>query len=237
MLRIKNVGLTKKQNSILHEISLECIPGTITVFIGKSGAGKTSLLKCVGQLDTSYSGIIEFKDQNIKNIPLKEKADLIGYVFQQYNLFPHMTILENCTNPLRIVKKHSIKQAESIALTQLERFGLKKLAHAYPMNLSGGQQQRAAIVRALCFEPKIMCLDEPSAALDPENSMLLISILKELGKAETTIMLSTQDMPFAKAIADFIVMLEDGKIVEINRIEEAKQPHSKIGNFIDFMNT
>lgn len=236
MLRIKNINLTKKQTNILNNLSLECSPGSIIALIGKSGAGKTSLLKCIGQLDQTYCGTIEFNNQNLKNYTQKEKAELIGFVFQQYNLFPHMTILENCSNPLRIVKKYDIKKANEIAYSMLEKFGLKNLADSYPINLSGGQQQRAAIARTLCFNPKIICLDEPSSALDPENTALLISILKDLAKAGTTILLSSQDMPFVKAIADKIVLLENGSLIDECDMQEKLQTGSKISKFMDFMN-
>jgi len=236
VLQIKKIDLTKKQNLILTDISLDCAPGTITTLIGKSGAGKTSLLKCIGQLDPAYSGLVEFNGKDLRKFTHKEKAELIGFVFQQYNLFPHMTVINNCTNPLRIVKKYDENQALAIAQPILEKFGLKKLANVYPMNLSGGQQQRVAIARALCFNPNIICLDEPSAALDPENSMLLITTLKDLAKSGTTILLSSQDMPFVKGIADVIVMLEDGKLIEKCNIQDIKQKSSKISNFLDLMN-
>jgi len=236
MLRIKNINLAKKQTTILSNISLECTPGTITALIGKSGAGKTSLLKCIGQLDQAYSGSIEFDNQDLKNFSQKNKAELIGFVFQQYNLFPHMTVLQNCSNPLRIVKKYDKYKADTIALTHLEKFGLKNLTDSYPVNLSGGQQQRAAIARALCFNPKTICLDEPSSALDPENTALLIATLKALSRSGTIIVLSSQDMLFVKAIADNIIMLEDGNLVEEWNIDDLKQANSKIGNFMDFMN-
>jgi len=236
MLRIKNLNLIKKQTNILHTISIECAPGTITALIGKSGAGKTSLLKCVGQLDQTYCGSVEFNAKDLIKFSQKEKAELIGFVFQQFNLFPHMTILENCSNPLRIVKKYDTKKADSIALATLEKFGLKNLADSYPINISGGQQQRAAIARALCFNPQIICLDEPSSALDPENTALLITTLKTLAQAGTTIVLSSQDMPFVKAIADKIVMLENGTVAEEYSKDKQAKDDSKISNFMDFMN-
>lgn len=232
MLRIKNINLTKKQNRILDNITLECSPGTITTLIGKSGAGKTSLLKCIGQLDRTYTGLIEFDAQDLRNYNYGEKAELVGFVFQQYNLFPHMTIIENCSNPLRIVKKYDKQKAEKIACEMLEKFGLKNLANSYPVNLSGGQQQRAAIIRTLCFNPKIICLDEPSAALDPENTALLKAVLKELADTGATIILSSQDMPFVKSIADTIVLIENGQIIEKCDIKNLKQS-SKICGFMD----
>lgn len=236
MLRIKNINLTKKQNRILDNISLECSPGIITTLIGKSGAGKTSLLKCVGQLDRTYSGLIEYENRDLTNYNFKEKAELIGFVFQQYNLFPHMTITENCANPLRIVKKYDKQKAEKVASEMLEKFGLKNLANTYPVNLSGGQQQRVAIVRTLCFDPKIICLDEPSSALDPENTMLLINTLKELASLGKIVLVSSQDMSFVKAVAHMLVMIENGKITEKSDIQNLKQ-NSKISNFMNLMNS
>jgi len=233
MLRIKNINLTKKQNRILDDITLECSPGMITTLIGKSGAGKTSLLKCIGQLDRTYQGLIEYKAQDLKNYNFKEKANLIGFVFQQYNLFPHMTIIENCANPLRIVKKYDKQKAEKIAYEMLEKFGLKNLADTYPVNLSGGQQQRAAIVRTLCFNPNIICLDEPSSALDPENTKLLITTLKELANIGTTVVLSSQDMPFVKSIANKIILLEDGKLIDECNMKAQFKPDSRITIFMD----
>lgn len=236
MLRIKNINLTKKQTNILNNISLECSAGTINIFIGKSGAGKTSLLKCIGQLDRTYLGKIEFNDQDLKNYSQKDKAELLGFVFQQYNLFPHMTIIENCTNPLIVVKKFNMQKSRDIAYDMLEKFGLTKFANLYPTNLSGGQQQRAAIARTLCFNPKVICLDEPSSALDPENTALLISLLKDIAKTGAIILLSSQDMPFVKAIADKIIMLEEGNLIETCNIQDLKQKSSKISTFMDMMN-
>jgi polar amino acid transport system ATP-binding protein len=223
MLRIKNINLTKKQNRILNDISLECPPGMITTLIGKSGAGKTSLLKCIGQLDRTYSGTIEFETQDLRNYDNKAKAELIGFVFQQYNLFPHMTILENCSNPLKIVKQMDKESAEKIAHEMLEKFGLKNLADAYPVNLSGGQQQRVAIVRTLCFNPRIICLDEPSSALDPENTALLVTTLKDLANNGIMIILSSQDMLFVKSVTSTIAMIENGQLVEKCDIKNLNQ--------------
>lgn len=234
MLRVKNVNLTKKGRPILKDISFDCEPGKITVLIGKSGAGKTSLLKCIAQLEKSYSGSIEFDEKNIKDIPQNARAELIGFVFQQFNLFPHMTVLENCAQPLEIVKKYDKAKSIKIAQDMLGAFGLKNLECSYPNNISGGQQQRVAIVRTLCFDPKIICLDEPTSALDPQNTTILAEMLKSLSNKGTTIILSSQDVYFVKAIADRVILLEDGCLIEEGDSEAIQLAvKNKISSFLN----
>lgn len=232
-LKLSNISLTKNERLILNDLSFTCAPGSINTLIGSSGAGKTSLLKCLGQLDTTYEGMMTLGSVDLKICTQQEKSGLIGFVFQQYNLFPHMSVLENCTNPLKIVKGFTEREARDLAYTQLERFALEKLADRSPINLSGGQQQRVAIARALCLQPQILCLDEPSAALDPQNTALLTQTLRQLAKDGTTIVLSSQDMTFTKAVTDTILLMDNGTIAETCSATAICESNA-IKNFIDF---
>lgn len=215
MLRIKNVRLAYKNTYILNDITCDIPRGRISVFIGKSGAGKTSLLSCIAQLQTNYEGFIYYNDQDIKTLEPANRVQLLGFVFQQFNLFPHLTVLENCTQPLILVKKVSEHHAQQKALSILKQFGIDHLSDRYPYQLSGGQQQRVAIARALCLEPKILIFDEPTSALDPENSKMLQSIMQYLCSQGETIIVSSQDMQFVQGIIDIVYLVQEGKITEI----------------------
>jgi len=200
MIEGKNISLTMKGKKILKDLSFEVPKGRLAAFIGKSGAGKTSLLKCIGGL-YSYEG--KFMCEGKK-----------GFVFQQYHLFPHMTVLENCMHPLHKVMKWPLEFARAHAQAMLENFGMREYQEVYPSQLSGGQQQRVAIARAMCLEPQILLFDEPTSALDPENTRLFLDMLRKLQKEKVTIVISTHDQTLLSSILDLVYFMEEGEITE-----------------------
>lgn len=218
MITVKTLTLTQNSDSmkpILKNISCKIPNGRITLFIGKSGAGKTSLLKCIAQLQTAYKGSIECNGINISTLSPQERVKQIGFVFQHFNLFPHMNALNNCINPLMHVAGLSQEEASNMAYEKLELLGMKEFAASYPNQLSGGQQQRIAIARALCLNPKFLLFDEPTSALDPENSKALQLIIKDLSKQGISIAIASHDMAFVKDLADSIYFLDNGSIQEV----------------------
>lgn len=201
-------------NPILNQVSLTIPPQRITSLIGKSGSGKTTLLRCIAGLERIGQGTLMIDDKNSLELSAQERAGIIGFVFQDFNLFPHLTVLENCMQPLIVVQGMTKQKAERQARETLNHFGMDAYAASYPSKLSGGQKQRVAIARALALGPKVLLLDEPSSALDPENTAILIKLLKQLCEEGITVILASQDMPFVKNIQDFVCLVVDGKIVE-----------------------
>ncbi len=217
MIQGKDVSLKLKGKEILKKLSFEIPKGRLAAFIGKSGAGKTSLLKCIGGV-FSHQGKIVCEGKK-------------GFVFQQYNLFPHMTVLNNCMHPLCKVGKWPRKLAESQARTVLATFGMQDFQEVYPSQLSGGQQQRVAIARAMCLKPQILLFDEPTAALDPENTKLFVEILEKL--EGVTVVISTHDLSLLKQILDKIYFMEQGEIVEsFDAHEEKIEDKQQIRRFL-----
>jgi len=218
MIKGKNIVLcyNNRSNSkqVLNNVSFRIPVNRITSFIGRSGAGKTSLLRCIAELQTHYTGDIVYNGKNLRTFSPQERASIIGIVFQDFNLFPNLTVLQNCTQPLIVVKKKSKMQAYKKALQKLEILGMDVYKDSYPVQLSGGQKQRVAIARALCLEPKLLLLDEPTSALDPQNTTNLAEILKELCKRGITVALSSQDMMLVNQLEDNILLMEQGKIVD-----------------------
>lgn len=215
MLKTKNLKVINKQGvPILDNISIEISRGRITCFLGPSGAGKSTLFRSIVKLQCSYEGSIQIDDKEVSEMSTQALSGVAGYVFQQFNLFPHLTALQNCTQPLMIVKKLSADQATRIALQQLEFFGMTAFAHCYPQNLSGGQQQRVAIARALCLNPHMLLLDEPTASLDPVNTQIMQTLIKKLSDSGVTIGISSHDTAFVKEIFDRGYFLDQGKILE-----------------------
>ncbi len=170
-------------------------------------------LECITQLKRSYTGSITFNQTELKTLSCQQKAQTIGLVFQHYNLFPHLTALENCMQSLVVTKKLTKAQAYEKALSMLTYFGIQSHKDKYPTQLSGGQQQRVALARALVLEPQILCMDEPTSALDPENSALLTELLKTLSTQGITVLFSSQDMDFVKNAAQEIALLQDGTLI------------------------
>lgn len=222
ILRIS--GLTKKYGDVtaLEEIDLDIREGEVTVILGPSGCGKSTLLRCMNGLEQIAQGQIEFDGRVITAEGTKwpEIRQKIGMVFQSYELFPHMTILENILlGPLKVQKRERA-EAQRQAETLLDRVGLLHRKDSYPRELSGGQKQRVAIVRALCMQPQLMLFDEVTAALDPEMVREVLDVMLELAKQGMTMAIVTHEMEFAQAVADRIVFIDEGKITEIATPEE-----------------
>lgn len=186
------------KNNTLANASFVIPKGKITLFLGKSGSGKTTLLKCIGNIYSDYQGDISFNTKSIRQLPSNERVKSIGFVDQQYNLFPHFSVLENCMHPQVHVLNTSLIDARHLATNMLAHLGIENLASKKPNDLSGGQMQRVAIARALCMNTKVLLLDEPTSALDPESSSQLAELLETLLQDGITVIISTHDMPFAQ---------------------------------------
>ena len=198
----------------LNEVDAEIRKGEVVVIIGPSGSGKSTFLRSLNRLEEPTGGHIYFENIDITNpkTDLNMMRQKMGMVFQQFNLFPHMTVLKNMTlAPIKLLKM-SKEEAESKALSLLERVGLRDRADAYPSQLSGGQKQRVAIVRALCMNPDVMLFDEPTSALDPEMVGEVLDVMKELAKEGMTMVVVTHEMGFAREVADTVMFMDSGKI-------------------------
>jgi general L-amino acid transport system ATP-binding protein len=216
IIELKKVNKWFDKFQVLKEIDLEVKPKEKIVVCGPSGSGKSTLIRCINRLEEHQEGTIivdgnEISD-NTKNIE-KIRAE-VGMVFQQFNLFPHLSILDNCSLAPIWVKKLPKKQAEELAMENLRRVQIEDQAEKFPGQLSGGQQQRAAIARALCMEPKIMLFDEPTSALDPEMIKEVLDVMVDLAKGGMTMIVVTHEMGFAKEVADNMIFMDEGRIVE-----------------------
>ena len=216
IIELKNVNKWFDKFQALKDVSLEVNEREKIVICGPSGSGKSTLIRCINRLEEHQEGTIivdgnEISEdtKNIENI----RAE-VGMVFQQFNLFPHLSILDNCTLAPIWVKKFPKKKAEEIAMKNLERVQIADQAHKFPGQLSGGQQQRSALARALCMEPKIMLFDEPTSALDPEMIKEVLDAMVDLAKAGMTMIVVTHEMGFAKEVADNMIFMDEGKIIE-----------------------
>jgi len=207
---------------VLRDIDLDVAKGERIVICGPSGSGKSTLIRCINRLEEHQQGRLvvdglELAD-DVKAIDAIRKQ--VGMVFQQFNLFPHLTVLENLTLSPMWVGKIPKKEAEEKAMQQLERVKIAEQALKYPLQLSGGQQQRVAIARALCLKPKIMLFDEPTSALDPEMIKEVLDVMVEMADAGITMICVTHEMGFAKAVADRVIFMDQGQIVEQNKPDE-----------------
>ena len=216
IIELKNVNKWFDKFQALKDINLEVNQQEKIVICGPSGSGKSTLIRCINRLEEHQKGeiIVDGKEisENTKDIE-KIRAE-VGMVFQQFNLFPHLSILDNCTLAPIWVKKMPKKQAEELAMKNLERVQIADQAKKFPGQLSGGQQQRAALARALCMEPKIMLFDEPTSALDPEMIKEVLDAMVDLAKAGMTMIVVTHEMGFAKEVADNMIFMDEGRIVE-----------------------
>lgn len=216
ILHIKNLSKCYGDTKVLKNINISVKKGEVVVIIGPSGCGKSTLLRCLNGLEEIQEGEVLLDDQvvnpNKKN--LSKNREKIGMVFQSYDLFPHLTILQNVTLAPIKVKKRNRREVEKEALELLERVGLRSKKDDYPRQLSGGQKQRVAIVRALIMHPEVLLLDENTAALDPEMVREVLDVVLDLAKEGRTMVIVTHEMQFAKAVADRVTFLEGGKIVE-----------------------
>lgn len=214
----------------LNDVSLVVPKGKVMVIIGPSGSGKSTLLRCINYLETPTDGQVWFNGEklNADQQELNRHRAEIGMVFQSFNLYAHLSILDNITLALKVVKKMDRKQAEAIAMEQLEKVGIAEKANKMPCHISGGQQQRAAIARALAMHPKLMLFDEPTSALDPEMIKEVLDVMMMLAKEGITMIIVTHEMGFARAAADEVVFMDEGKIVEHDTPEVMfNQPRSE----------
>jgi polar amino acid transport system ATP-binding protein len=233
--RLKVVNLKKNYDTkvVLDGVDIEVFPGQIVAVIGSSGSGKSTVLRCVNLLEDILDGQIFLEGVEISepDVDQDKVREQIGLVFQSFNLFGHLSIVENITLALIHVKKMAKAEARQKALSWLERIGLADKADSYPDKLSGGQQQRTAIVRAIAMEPKVLLLDEVTSALDPELVGEVLSLIKDLKATGTTILMATHELSFAREVADWVIFLEKGKILEQGEAKEffdnPKEPRTK----------
>ena len=222
IIKINDVNKWFGDFQVLKNINLDVKPKQKIVVCGPSGSGKSTLIRCINRLEEHQEGTIIVDgnelNENTKNI--EEIRAEVGMVFQQFNLFPHLSILDNCTLAPIWVKKMPKKKAEELALKQLEQVQIVDQAYKFPGQLSGGQQQRSAIARALCMEPKIMLFDEPTSALDPEMIKEVLDAMVNLAKGGMTMIVVTHEMGFAKEVADEVIFMDEGMIVEKNTTKE-----------------
>lgn len=215
MIELKDVRKSFGKNEVLKGINLRIEKGEVVVIIGPSGSGKSTVLRTMNYLEAPTSGhvIVDGMDLSDKN-KLNEIRTEVGMVFQNFNLFPHMTVLDNLTLAQIKVRKTDKKEAEQVAMKLLERVGLSDKAHMYPDSLSGGQKQRVAIARALAMKPKVMLFDEPTSALDPEMVREVLDVMKSLADEGMTMVIVTHEMGFAKEVADRVLFVDGGQILE-----------------------
>ena len=216
IIELKNVNKWFDKFQALKDVNLEVNQQEKIVICGPSGSGKSTLIRCINRLEEHQEGqiVVDGKEisENTKDIE-KIRAE-VGMVFQQFNLFPHLSILDNCTLAPIWVKKMPKKEAEEVAMRNLKRVQISDQAKKFPGQLSGGQQQRCALARALCMEPKIMLFDEPTSALDPEMIKEVLDSMVDLAKAGMTMIVVTHEMGFAKEVADNMIFMDEGRIVE-----------------------
>ena len=219
IIEIRNINKSYGENRVLNDISLKVAKGEVVSIIGPSGSGKSTLLRSIADLETIDSGsiLIEGYDITEKSMDKKEKKKILlktGMVFQNFNLFPHMTVRNNIARTLKVVKKASAKEADEITKQMLAKVGLIDKMDNYPNELSGGQKQRAAIARAMALDPDIMLFDEPTSALDPELVKEVLDLIKKLRDEKTTMLIVSHEMKFVKEISDKVIVMEKGKILE-----------------------
>lgn len=216
MISVKNLKKSFQGTEVLKGINVEIDKGDVICVIGPSGSGKSTFLRCLNLLEQPSDGHIIFEGDDLMNkkVDLNAHRQKMGMVFQQFNLFPHMTIMDNLTCAPVMLKKVTKAEAEKKAKELLARVGLADRAGSYPNQLSGGQKQRVAIVRALCMEPDVMLFDEPTSALDPEMVGEVLDVMKELAKDGMTMVVVTHEMGFAREVSNRVIFLDDGVIAE-----------------------
>jgi ABC-type polar amino acid transport system ATPase subunit len=222
VINIKNLHKTFGKNEVLKGIDLDVKAGEVVVIIGPSGSGKSTFLRCLNLLEQPTDGVIEFEGKNLldKDTDIDTLRQKMGMVFQNFNLFPHKTVLDNLTiSPIK-VKKETPAAAKEKALALLEQVGLKDKSSSYPSSLSGGQQQRVAIARALAMNPDVMLFDEPTSALDPEMVGEVLSVMKALAVEGMTMVVVTHEMGFAREVADRVIFMDAGIVQEEGTPEE-----------------
>ena len=236
-IHVEGLKKTFGKLEVLKDINIDITQGEVLVVIGPSGSGKSTFLRCLNRLETATSGKIIVNGENIsdKKININKARENIGMVFQHFNLFPNMTVLQNVALAPTELKKMSKEEALQTGMKLLQRVGLDSKAHSYPQQLSGGQKQRVAIARALAMNPSIMLFDEPTSALDPEMVGEVLAVMKELAQGGMTMIVVTHEMGFAREVADRIVFMDGGYIIEQGTPEEIlKNPKQE--RTISFLN-
>ena len=221
MLSVQELHKSFDGVEVLRGVSAEIDKGDVVCIIGPSGSGKSTFLRCLNRMEQPDSGkiILDGVELTAKKVDLDRQRQKMGMVFQQFNLFPNMTVLRNLTLAPTLLKKTPRAEAEAKAMELLERVGLADRAGEYPDRLSGGQKQRTAIVRALCMEPEVMLFDEPTSALDPEMVGEVLDVMKKLAENGMTMVVVTHEMGFAREVADRVLFMDEGQIVEENTPE------------------
>ena len=236
MIKIRNLHKRYGNLEILKGIDLDVEKSEVVVVIGPSGSGKSTLLRCVNYLEVPSDGIITIDGQDItRDVNINTIRAEVGMVFQHFNLFPHMTVLQNITLAPIKVRGKSEEEAKKIGMELLERVGLANKADAFPAQLSGGQQQRVAIARALAMHPKIMLFDEPTSALDPEMVKEVLDVMQRLAESGMTMMVVTHEMGFAREVANRVIFVDGGKILESGTPDEVFS-HPKERRTQEFLN-
>ena len=225
MLRASNIQKSFGETKVLRGVSMQVSRGEVVAIIGRSGSGKSTLLRCLNHLETIDSGSIlidnqamvttvDGRAQYVKEKALRGLCLKMGLVFQDYNLFPHYSVLKNLVMPQRMVLGRSRQEAELYAMSLLEKVGLAQKATEYPCNLSGGQCQRVASARSLAMDPEILCFDEPTSALDPQLTQEVLSVIRQLAAEKRTMIVVTHEMNFARDVADRVIYMANGEVVE-----------------------
>ncbi len=233
VIEVRSLRKTYGDRVVLDDVSLSVDTGDVVCLIGSSGSGKSTLLRCLDLLEDIDDGVIEFEGREISDpmVDAREVRKSIGMVFQAYNLFPHLSVLANCTLAPRKVHGRSSLEADVTARELLARFGLGQHVDQHPDRLSGGQQQRAALVRALCTSPRLLLLDEITAALDPELVGDVLDVVRDLARSGTTMVLATHEMVFARDVATHVCFLDGGRIIESGPPEQVlvapEQPRTR----------
>ena len=222
MIKVKKISKTFKNVKAVDDVSLEIQKGEIVCLIGPSGSGKSTVLRCIHGLETPETGEIHLNGTllNEKEDNYRELRNKMGFVFQHFNLFPNKTVLDNLILAPIMALNKTPKEANEIACTLLKRVGLLDKKDEYPSKLSGGQKQRVAIARSLCLNPEVMLFDEPTSALDPEMVIEVLEVMKELANQGMTMVVVTHEMGFAKEVANRVIFLEAGKIIEENNAKD-----------------
>ncbi|MEI6156831.1 MAG: amino acid ABC transporter ATP-binding protein [Atribacterota bacterium] len=215
-IEVKGLNKFFGTHHVLKNIDLKIPSGEVVSIIGVSGSGKSTFLRCLNGIETIHSGeiLIDGTKLNSHSVNLNKVRQSIGMIFQSFNLFPHMTALSNITLALQRVKKIPKDESEKVAFRFLEKVGLEEKAQYFPLQLSGGQQQRVAIARALAMNPRVMMFDEPTSALDPETVNDVLDVMKELAREGMTMVVVTHEMGFAREVADRVVYIDDGRVIE-----------------------
>lgn len=239
-LKVRNLHKRYDERAILNGVDLEIYPGQIVALLGSSGSGKSTLLKCVNLLEEISDGQIWLEEQEISvaGVDQDEVRKDVGLVFQSFNLFAHLSILDNITLALRHVQGIGRTEAEVIARGWLDRIGLGDKADSFPDKLSGGQQQRTAIVRAVALNPKVLLLDEVTSALDPELVGEVLELIRDLKRGGTTIIMATHELAFARDVADWVVFIDKGVVVEEGEAQDffSNPKHPRTKEFLTRLN-